>query len=78
MKVNCACCSYFSPMSNRHRRNQCRRRAPAPRLTYDGRHDVLELGVWPVVTPEDWCGEFKRRVPIRQVSMSTMGTKVPR
>ncbi len=29
MKVNCASCRYFSPVSHRHRRSQCRRRAGA-------------------------------------------------
>jgi len=77
MKVACSCCRYFSPVSNRDRLSHCRRHSPAPRLTYDGRHDVLDLGVWPVVLPEEWCGEFKRRVAIRHTTIAT-GAQVPR
>jgi hypothetical protein len=78
MKVTCSCCRYFLPLPNGHRRNQCRRRAPAPRLTYDGRHDLLEPGVWPVVSPEDWCGDFIPRVVIRSAAMTEVRAKVPR
>ena len=66
MKVTCACCRYFSPRSAGHPRNECRRHSPAPRLTCDGRHDEFGIGVWPIVSAEGWCGEFKRRVAIYQ------------
>ncbi len=59
MKPSCLACRFFSPHSNQYGHNECRRRSPAPRLTYDGRHDELGLGAWPVVLEEHWCGEFE-------------------
>ena len=63
MKISCACCRFFSPKSVNHRRNECHRHSPQPRLAPDGRHDEFAFGIWPAVAPEGWCGEFKRRVP---------------
>ncbi|NLY02437.1 MAG: hypothetical protein GXY83_40655 [Rhodopirellula sp.] len=29
------------------------------RLTYEGRHEDHDVGVWPLVLPEHWCGVFE-------------------
>ncbi len=44
-----------------HIAGMCRRMPPA---AHDGgRICGLPIAVWPLVRPEDWCGEFRRRTP---------------
>lgn len=78
MKVSCACCRFFSPKSVTQPRHECHRRAPVPRLGPDGRHDELGIGVWPIVSPEKWCGEFKRLVITRHVVGTGTNGRIPR
>jgi hypothetical protein len=62
MKPTCSMCRFFSPNSSEYGRDECRRRSPGPRLTYQGRHDEFGLGAWPFVLPQHWCGEFEPEV----------------
>lgn len=78
MKVSCACCRYFSSKSAVRPRHECRRRSPAPRLGVDGRHDEFGLGVWPIVSPDGWCGEFKRQIVTRHVAGVGTNVRIPR
>ena len=78
MKVTCACCRFFSPKSVAQPRHECHRRAPVPRLGQDGRHDEFGIGVWPIVLPEKWCGEFKRLVVTRNVVAAGTNGRTPR
>ena len=65
MKPACACCRYFAAKSAIRQRNECRRHTPATQLANHGHHE-LAIGIWPAVSPDGWCGEFKRCVPNRQ------------
>lgn len=60
MKIACECCRYFAPKTVGHQRNECRRHTPAARLANNGHHE-LAVGIWPVVSPDGWCGEFEHR-----------------
>ena len=66
MKPTCSACRFFLPRHPIGCFDECRRHSPAPRLTFDGRHDDFEFGVWPAVLPEHWCGEFEQQVSGRQ------------
>lgn len=62
----CATCRFFSAGDPRRGMvnssvGECRARSP------DIRREVgdFELRVWPVVWPDDWCGEFSSRLPAR-------------
>lgn len=59
--VACANCSYFVTRRNATGLGECRFQPPVPRRTYDGRHAEHELGVWPIVALDGWCGEFHDR-----------------
>lgn len=48
---NCGCCLFYS---ERLGFSECHRNPP---VHVDGSGD--ELGAWPKITEEDWCGEFK-------------------
>ena len=76
MKATCVCCRFFSPKSAGQPRNECRRRTPESRRAERGRHDELGIGVWPIVSPDAWCGEFESRFVIGRVD--AIGEKVPR
>ena len=67
MKITCACCRYFSPKSAGHQRDECRRHTPTPRLTSNGRHDEFGVSVWPAVSSDGWCGEFKPAIDASSV-----------
>jgi hypothetical protein len=67
MKPMCSTCRFFSPRYPTGFSEECHRHSPAPRLTFDGRHDDFGFGVWPAVLPDYWCGEFEPRVVFQQV-----------
>lgn len=63
-----------------HLAGMCRRMPPA---AHDGgRIGGLPIAVWPLVRPEDWCGEFRRRTPdppaqiARATSPGRLGTEL--
>ena len=62
MKLTAVCCRFFAPKSAGQPRNECRRPRHSWHLGHDGRHDEFAIGIWPAVSPEGWCGEFKRQV----------------
>lgn len=52
-EVGCASCFFFSPNPrNGSAKGQCRSRAPVLDMAPDGPRTI-----WPLVRPEDWCGE---------------------
>ena len=73
MKVTCACCRFFSPKSASRQRNECHRHSPTARRAADGRHDEFAIGIWPAVSPDSWCGEFKRHIGVRHAQSAQRG-----
>ena len=53
MSESCATCSYMRPSSGTH--NNAERHVGRPIIDRDGR------GVWPIVYPSEWCGEYRQR-----------------
>ncbi len=78
MKPACAYCCFFSRKSVGHPRNECRRHSPAPRLAADGRHAEIGIGVWPIVAPNGWCGEYKRQALTHDTIPVGIISKAPR
>lgn len=52
---NCGTCKFYD-------QGACRRFPPARVYTPSGDKPevILDVTVWPVVKPENWCGEWKR------------------
>jgi len=46
----CDCCKFWDRLSEEES-GWCRRYAPRP-------NDGTEVQLWPIVNPDDWCGEF--------------------
>ena len=78
MKTTCVCCRFFSPQSAGRSRNECRRHSPAARRAQDGRHDQFAVGIWPAVSPDGWCGEFKSRFSVPPIHGMSAVMKLPR
>lgn len=60
VKQNCADCRYFDAVDTRD--GYCRRNAPRSHLVAADSGDELRVrGVWPIVSAEDWCGQWEKR-----------------
>lgn len=54
LNIHCGGCVFFSPNPyGAHSRGQCRRNAPMIDRDDDGR----PRAIWPMVSPESFCGE---------------------
>jgi hypothetical protein len=62
MKPTCDTCRFYDG-SPGAKLAPCRRNAPRSHLvSADGDpEDTRVRGVWPIVSAEDWCGQFERR-----------------
>ena len=61
MATTCSQCRFYFTPPTVNGCGECRRDPPVARLSYNGIHDDLGLGVWPLVLPEHWCGVFEPR-----------------
>lgn len=59
----CADCRYLDTRSSSRDLGHCRRNAPRSHLvSADIETDDLRVrGVWPLVSLDDWCGQFERK-----------------
>lgn len=55
----CSRCRFFLEVESPKLTGECRYNPPEAALSYQGRHDEHQLGVWPRVFGRDWCGEFE-------------------
>ncbi len=55
--TSCTSCRFFSDANS-----QCRRNAPSPQ----GHRQIIQ---WPIVKPDDWCGEYKYASVYRQIDL---------
>ena len=55
--VACAICRFFVLDAEADRLGECHRRAPVAPV----RNDLYPAAIWPLVKPEQVCGEFMER-----------------
>jgi hypothetical protein len=64
VEKNCENCRYFAAFGGESERGDCRRYAPHPsNVRVDNRDDdgsVRFESWWPVMSHDDWCGEFEK------------------
>lgn len=59
----CADCRYIDTRSSPRDLGHCRRNAPRSHLVSADveTEDLRVRGVWPLVSYDDWCGQFERK-----------------
>lgn len=60
MKGNCKDCEFYQAETDVPA-STCRRRAPT--WVHAPEYEDDSMDGWPVVDPDDWCGEFEQRAP---------------
>lgn len=60
-KRNCSNCRYADVLVA-GKSFVCRRKAPLPITNYDEEGMQANYAHWPIVFPNDWCGEYRRRL----------------
>ena len=62
---SCSDCYFYEPFTSqgiigqKNPSGKCRRHAPVPTYASGTRTVRRDPDSWPVVAPDDWCGEFR-------------------
>lgn len=63
----CATCKFAAPKTG-YEQHQCRRNAPDLR-TVSPHIDTREhVPIWPIVSSNDWCGEYRAAIAVKENS----------
>jgi hypothetical protein len=68
MEVQCQNCRFYEAMTGQlEGKGQCRRFPPVllPSEKPDEVNLAFRAGLWPMIVPGAWCGEFKVQPPAR-------------
>ena len=57
---NCSACKY-SEVVIENKELVCKRNAPLPVMSIEEDPVLRVYAYWPIVFPNDWCGEFKEK-----------------
>ena len=76
MSNTCESCKYIYLVPDNAGTSICRRNPPVPILSAQlAATDQYAKAMWPVVHADWWCGEYKNKAQIEQVTAKVKGKK---